>query len=109
LSIALIHSAQTLIKPYQDSILQEYLSLLKEHVRKGNLYPELYAVIFDNIHSTKTGKSLYGIQIFFTDDKIEIQDIENIDSRRKELFLPPFWLYCKEKGFPLPESYTPKK
>jgi hypothetical protein len=107
-SLALIHSAQYFTH-HQDSLLNEYLSLLEEHVRKGNLYPEQYAIIIDNVHSLKTNKSLYGVQNIFSDDVILIQDIENIDARREKLFLPPLWVYYKDKGFTLPKSYKQKK
>ncbi|MDR0604496.1 MAG: hypothetical protein LBG80_09370 [Bacteroidales bacterium] len=79
---------------------KEYDSLRNEFLANNNI---------DNLHYQKTGKSLYGMQRISFDDAAPIQDIENIDARREKLFLPPLWVYYKDKGYTLPKSYKSQK
>jgi hypothetical protein len=104
--VALIHTAQYLSDEKQFKKLDEYLSKLEYHVKMGNLHPQQYAVILDNLYFRKTKKSLYGVQHSGKKKKNEfIEDISNVDNRRSALYLPPLWVSYSEKGYELPISY----
>jgi hypothetical protein len=111
--MALIHTEQYLTDNNHDS-LQVYLSLLADHVKQGNLHPTQYAIILDNVYSRKSNFkfSYYGydgtISLAGMIEPRKIKDIETVDKRREELFLPPLWVYYQDKNYPLPASYKPK-
>jgi hypothetical protein len=100
---ALMHIALTL----KGKELDEFFDRLKHHVLIGNLYPAQYAVIYDSVYNGE----YYGMGRRINDaGGIEAKppkDIQNVDIRRAEIFLPPLWVWAKKTGFPLPSNYTP--
>lgn len=112
----LIHSAQT-----TDYKKEEYQSFLLEMVKQGNLHPYQYAVIIDDVERRIGSEQIYGTitdPIEFDGD-IEkyrnmqkqistIKNIENVDERRKEVFLSPLRVTAKKYNLKLPENYKTK-
>ena len=112
----LIHSAQT--TDYKNEEFQEFLLQM---VKIGNLHPYQYAVIIDDIEKRLGNEQIYGTAIdpIEFDGDIEkyrntqkqiskIKDIENVDKRRKEIFLPPLWTSAKKYNYKLPNNYKNK-
>lgn len=112
----LIHSAQTV-----DYRKEEFQKFLLEMVKQGNLHPYQYAVIIDDVERNLGKEQIYGTNtdpVEFDGD-IEkykntpkqistINDIENVDQRRKEIFLPPLWVTAAKYHYKLPENYKIK-
>lgn len=112
----LIHSAQT-----TDYRKEEYQEFLLQMVKIGNLHPYQYAIIVDDVERRLGNEQIYGTStdpIEFDGD-IEkyrntqkqiskIKDIENVDKRRKEIFLPPLWASAKKYNYKLPNNYKNK-
>lgn len=73
-------------------------SLLNKQVICGNLPPENYAKLIDRFNVWKlSGKQVYGTWILNgVITKEEIQKFEDLDIRRKNIFLEPFSEYCKK-------------
>lgn len=112
----LIHSAQVI-----DYRKDEYQKFLLEMVKQGNLHPYQYAIIIDDVERRLGNEQIYGtntdpvgfdgdIEKYRNAEKqiSSIKDIENVDERRKEIFLPPLWVTAKKYNFKLPENYKNK-
>jgi len=94
-----------------------FLAKLKDHVIKGNLEPEQFAIIYDQIYTRKwhNKNSYYGMtfeMIDFINDPSKIQlkiklpeDVVNIDNKRSNIYLPPLWVWAEQKKYQLPEEY----
>ena len=86
------------------------MDLLKKEVLKGNLYPDVYASIYDIVYWFNYHKSYYGRQISF-DQKtgknycVEIDDPIGVDVRRAEIGLPPVWAFCQKYNITPPANY----
>lgn len=117
LNLALIHIAQSLEKKSEQD---KFLNKLKELVISGDFLPGQYAVLYDEIHvrMRNNKKSYYGMSfeaVMDFDDPTKIQlsisspeDVENVDKRRSEIFLPSLWVWAKQKGYVLPTDYKRK-
>lgn len=109
----LIHSAQA--TTYKKD---EYQKFLLEMVKEGNLHPYQYAIIIDDVERRSGKEQIYGTitdPIEFDGD-IEkyrntqkqisiIKNIETVDKRRKEIFLPPLWVSAQKYNLKLPLDY----
>lgn len=117
--IGLMHSVQILVLNDEHQTL---LDLYWEHVLRGNILVDQYAIFYDNaIHqrdqkSGGIGVSLLGFQTIlkeYKDDKgneveeykVVLKDSENVDKYRKDMLLPPLWVWCKLNNIALPENY----
>lgn len=109
----LIHSAQVI-----DYRKEEYQKFLLEMVKQGNLHPYQYAIIIDDVERRTGNEQIYGtitdpvefdgdIEKYRSTQKqiSSIKDIENVDERRKEIFLSPLWVTAKKYNFKLPNNY----
>lgn len=117
--LSLMHSVQSLIEKKAEN---PQLDLLWEHVLRGNILAEQYAIFYDNaihqndMNSGGIGVSLLGFQTIlkvYKDDKgneveeykVVLKDPENVDKYRNEKLLPPLWIWCKLNNIALPENY----
>lgn len=103
LQIALVHCAKALgLKEYaRDTLYTGMMELLKQEVLKGNLYPDVYASVYDIVYWFNYGKSYYGRQLTFDPETgkhrcVEIEDAATVDKRRAAIGLPPVWAFCKK-------------
>ena len=115
INLALIHIALSLEKHEEQ---ERFLNKLKELVICGTFPPAQYAVIFDQIYERvrNNKESFYGMSfeaVFNFDDPSQLKlvitspmDIDNVDKRRNEIFLPPLWVWAKQKGYQLPINYS---
>ena len=116
--MGIIHASQTMGKPnlsFSDKEkLSLWLSLLKKHVKEGNLHPFQFAHISDMLLDRQEKKTTYATYYYTDFDEktgtliktfSPINDIKNIDSIREEASLPPLWVFCKLKSFDLPKDY----
>ena len=78
-------------------------------IKKGKFYPDSYALLFDRERVWREGKnSWYGV---FTDAGFpstqmgKIDDIKDVDKRRKEIGLCPLWMAAEMQHQKLPEGY----
>lgn len=109
---ALVHCAKSIgLKKYKSGkTYAELMDLLKKEVLKGNLYPDVYASIYDIVYWFNYHKSYYGRQISF-DPKtgknycVEIDDPIGVDVRRAEIGLPPVWAFCQKYNITPPANY----
>ncbi len=76
-------------------------SLLNKQIICGNLPPENYAKLIDRYNVWKLSKKqVYGTWIMNGIlRKEEIENFEELDYRRKNIFLEPFSDYCKKNNF----------
>lgn len=112
LQIALVHCAKALgLKEYaRERLYTEMMELLKQEVLKGNLYPDVYASVYDIVYWFNYGKSYYGRQLSFDPETgkhrcVEIEDTATVDKRRAEIGLPPIWAFCKKYNITPPANY----
>ncbi|MDR1974335.1 MAG: hypothetical protein LBQ31_06630 [Bacteroidales bacterium] len=111
----------------QGQELDTFLNILWSHVEVGDITPEQYASMFDvSRHGTFEDSGYYGCVAVFSDDvdydkldftrpiqeQLQMQivtprDVENVDKRRAEIYLPPLWVSAKQKNMILPKSYKP--
>ena len=112
LQIALVHCAKALgLKEYaRDTLYTGMMELLKREVQKGNLYPDVYASVYDIVYWFNYGKSYYGRQLSFDPETgkhrcVEIDDAATVDKRRAEIGLPPVWAFCKKYNITPPANY----
>jgi tetratricopeptide (TPR) repeat protein len=112
LLIALVHCAKALgLKEYaRERLYTEMMELLKQEVLKGNLYPDVYASVYDIVYWFNYGKSYYGRQLSFDPETgkhrcVEIEDTATVDKRRAEIGLPPIWAFCKKYNITPPANY----
>jgi hypothetical protein len=98
MSVILMHST-TNHYANPDSIF----ALLKKEMLKGVITPDFYANCVDRYYGVK-GLNYY---CKFYHNDLPIYDVENVDKRRLEVFLPPLYLSFKwnNKLDQLPESY----
>lgn len=77
-------------------------------VRIGEMQPHYYASILDRYYCFQSRKvneqQLYG-EFNWEDAFTDIKDIENVDLRRKSIFLIPLRYKAKIEGLPLPTNY----
>lgn len=77
-------------------------------VKHGEILPNYYAATLDHYYCFKSRKSkelqLYG-EFNWTDAFTDIIDIENVDLRRKKIFLIPLRYKAKLNNLPLPKEY----
>ena len=102
LQITLVHCAKSIgLKENKDPMYTDLMDLLKKEVLKGDLYPDVYASVYDIVYWFNYHKSDYGRQVSF-DPKtgmyfcVEIEDAGGVDQRRAEIGLPPVWAFCKK-------------
>lgn len=105
--VCLIHSSQRIMDKHEET---RFLSFLKKMVNEGNVHPKQYAMIADAVHSKISGETIYG-EMLCNDNNNQLQfqtiaDIENIDQRRAEIFLPPLWVKALRKNIELPKKYN---
>jgi hypothetical protein len=96
---ALIHIALSL----KGKELTEFFTLLKQHLLNGNLYPAQYASVYDRAHEG----AYYGMSLEFNEELQKVvpippKDIQNVDARRAEFFLPPLWVWFKKLNVQFP-------
>lgn len=94
-----------LMHSYGDSLNWVYFQpILLNEVKNGQLMPEWYALLYDRVisHNGK-GKQCYGEQM-----GAPIDDIENVDIRRKEIGLMPLGDDLKISGGKAPDGYIRK-
>jgi hypothetical protein len=86
-------------------ITEEIKSIILEQIKKGNFNPSGYAVIIDRFRTWSTKEAqLYGE--WNENGKIgPIYDIKNIDVRRQEIGIEPFYEFCIKHNYTLPEDY----
>jgi len=114
--ITLVHCAKSvcLTKFKDDTLFSNLMDLLKEEVMKGNLYPDVYASVYDIVYWFNHNKSYYGRQVS-VDPKtgirfcVEIEDVGDVDKRRAEIGLPPVWAFCKKFDITPPVNYQPRQ
>ena len=92
---------------------QYYQPLILKEVKNFHLMPEYYAVLYDRAASGgKGGKVCYGSQFEMNSDGsfglTAINDVANVDERRKAIGLPPLEDDLKISGIALPEGYVRK-
>lgn len=101
-NIALLHIVLSVKNEEDQKILFDYL---KGQVLKGNLHPSQYAVFYDAKYVRRLGHkySFYGAFHYFDEDSNSIkilidpkENIEDIDKRREEIFLPSLRLISKK-------------
>jgi hypothetical protein len=102
---ALTHIAGTFVIKNEEQ--DAFFDLLKQRVLMGDLYPAQYAVVYDHTYDGEC----YGMGRQMNDaGEIEAKqpkDIQSVDARRAEIFLPPLWVWAKKTGFSLPQNYIP--
>lgn len=116
LLISLVHCAKSisLTKYKNDTLFSNLMDLLKAEVMKGNLYPDVYASVYDIVYWFKHKKSYYGRQVSF-DPKtgkhfcVEIEEVGDVDKRRAEIGLPPVWAFCKKYNITPPVNYQTRQ
>lgn len=100
-NIALLHIVLSVKNEEDQKILFDYL---KRQVLKGNLHPSQYAVFYDTKYVRRLGHkySFYGAFYYFDEDSNSIkilidpnENIEDIDKRREEIFLPSLRIISK--------------
>ena len=80
--------------------------ILKAEIPKGNIRPIDYATIVDAWHLPFSDKSLYGITLSGRKKLKEIENIEEVDSRRLEIGLLPLKYHLEQRGIEeIPEGY----
>lgn len=86
-------------------VTDELKKILFEQVKKGNYHPSSYARLIDRYRSWITKEpQLYGEWI--ENGKIgPIYDIKNIDVRRSEIGIEPYYEFCLKNQYQLPEDY----
>jgi hypothetical protein len=101
---------------YSQDGVNSYLyldSVYLEAVFSGELSNSEYAYMKDNAisgYGSDNPRSLYGSSVNVGGGKREIMDpivdIQNVDKRRAEIFLPPLWVDALLWNFELPEDYV---
>lgn len=90
------------IQHSQDSIIQnKYLPILKEAVLKGAAQGWQYAFLTDRCLMNQAQKQIYGTQRITKDGidyLVPLQDIDKVDSLRKEMGLEPLNEYMNDCG-----------
>lgn len=90
------------IQHSQDSLIQnKYLPILKEAVRDGAAKGWQYAFLTDRCLMNQGQKQIYGTQRITRDGVdylVPLQDIDKVDSLRKEIGLEPLSEYMKDCG-----------
>lgn len=90
------------IQHSQDSLIQnKYLPILKEAVQKGAAEGWQYAFLTDRCLMNQGQKQIYGTQRITkngVDYLVPLQDINQVDSLRKEIGLEPLSEYMKDCG-----------
>jgi hypothetical protein len=105
--------------------LDYYRPILISLAEEGKFYYPLIARLDDRHHAIFHSYQLYGTLFSLegfhpdmTDDEIKklqyvldvpVKDIENLDRRRKSLYMEPFYLESERFNIKLPEDYSPKK
>jgi hypothetical protein len=104
-----------------DSWYGYYRPKLIKMAEEGKFFYDMIASYDDRYHWAFENQQIYGtIHMLITDDNqpsekqkrkiiAPIKDIENLDKRRSELGLPPFYLYAKYLNIIIPKGYTPQK
>lgn len=90
------------IQHSQDSLIQnKYLPILKEAAQKGAAKGWHYAFLTDRCLMNQGHKQIYGTQIVTRNGVgylVPLQDIDKVDSLRKEIGLEPLSEYMKDCG-----------
>ena len=90
------------IQHSQDSLIQnKYLPILKEAVRDGAAKGWQYAFLTDRCLMNQGQKQIYGTQRITRDGVdylVPLQNIDKVDSLRKEIGLEPLNEYMKDSG-----------
>ena len=107
----LIHTGQVIFSI--DSVkYQQFEVFLWNMVLQGNLHIQQYAVIIDGIYNINNHVGIYGEQrmigSFHNPQLAPVKNIENIDSVRASIILPPLWVKCKLNNVKPPEGYKYK-
>jgi len=79
--------------------------ILLSEVKNGQLMPDYYALLYDRVisHNGTGGKQCYGWQ-----RNTPIDDVENVDIRRREIGLMPLGDWLKLYGMKVPDGYIRK-
>lgn len=85
-----------------------FFNLLKQEINKGNISPHEYANIID-MYEVKTLKqaSIYAVFLNKSSPK-SIKDLAELDDRRLQLGLVPYYLYTQKMYWKLPQDYIQK-
>ena len=109
----------------KDSWYGYYRPILMKQAEKGEVSYSFITALDDRFHDAYDNYQLYGRwymsnmsrrgmsveerQKLLKNLTSPIKDIENLDKRRKEMGLPPFYIEAKYRNIILPEGYKPQK
>ncbi|MDD3687330.1 MAG: hypothetical protein PHE56_11250 [Bacteroidales bacterium] len=107
----LLHTGQVIFS-VDTAKYQQFEVFLWNMVLQGNIHIQQYAVIVDAIQNINNRVGIYGeqrmINSFNNPQLAPVKDIENVDSIRASILLPPLWVKCKLTNVKPPEGYKQK-
>lgn len=77
---------------------------IDEQIKKGNIRKEIWARYEEEQSVVNNQEQIYGFY-WSQFDEYPIIDVKNLDKRRAEFGLPPFWYLHKVHAIPLPKGY----
>jgi hypothetical protein len=104
LHVLLLHGS------YHVGISTSLDSILKSSILMGNYSPSNYAFLVDKYKTWNLEEpQIYGQFCTLNYELENIEDIENVDERRKAIGLEPLWSYAQKNHFILPLNYVKKQ
>lgn len=98
-------AVQALLSHTKDSIrINFYLPILLKSINEGHGNPHVYANLIDQMKVFSGQKQIYGMIICNQGKELcQIEDLANLNKRRKEIGLESIEEYCKANNIELPK------